>query len=109
MSTLSILVHTLQRFPLRFTFTPAWDSITASLYLRPSNGDRKFGVETGKQLVFVAGAQAQRLRLSEPDDADDDWSVWLGSTAFDIDAKTHARLKSWIADTFTPKDGEAPR
>jgi len=29
MSGLSILVHTLQRLPLRFTFTPAWNSITA--------------------------------------------------------------------------------
>lgn len=109
MSNLSILVHTLQRLPLRFTFTPAWDSITAALYLRPTNPDRKIGIETGKQLVFVAGVAAQRLRLSEPDDVDDDWSVWLGSTAFDIDAKTHARLKAWIADTFASKDGGTPR
>ncbi len=109
MSSPSILVHTLQRFPLRLTFTPAWDSINASLYLRPSNADRKFGIKTGKQLVFVAGDRAQRIRLSEPDDTGDDWSVWLGSTAFDIDAKTHARLKAWIADTFAPQDRETPR
>ncbi|WP_303749538.1 hypothetical protein [Stenotrophomonas pigmentata] len=109
MSSPSILIHTLQRFPLRFTFTPAWDSISASLYVRPTNADRKIGIETGRQPVFVAGHPAQRIRLTEPDDTGDDWAVWLAGTAFDIDAKTHARLKAWIADTFTSKDGEAPR
>ncbi|CAA0287362.1 Uncharacterised protein [Klebsiella oxytoca] len=107
MSELSILVHTAQRFPLRFTYTPGWDSISASLYLRPSTADRKIGMVTGRQLAFVAGQPAQRLRLSEPDYIGDGWSVWLASTAFDIDESQHARLRAWIAETFAIEPGSA--
>lgn len=108
MSELSILVSTCQGFPLRFSYTPAWDSISASLLLRPSRSDRKPRITSGPTLVFVAGDRAQRIRLQEPEEEGDGWVVWLASTAFDIDQPTHARLKTWIADTFAA-NGSAPQ
>lgn len=108
MNDQSILVNTCQGFPLRFSYRPEWDSISASLFLRPSRSDRKLGIKNGSTLVFVAGDRAQRIRLQEPEDEGDGYAVWLASTAFDIDQPTHARMKAWIASTF-PASGSAPR
>jgi hypothetical protein len=109
MIEVSILVHTTQRFPLHFSYEPAFDLINASLYQRPSPADRKRGLETGSTLVFVAGARAQRICLDEPIEEGDGWVAWLASTAFDIDEPTHARLSAWIAETFAGDAGSASR
>ena len=109
MNDLSILIHTKQRFPLRFSYAPASDSIRAALFLRPSTSDRKIGIETGSMLVFVSGDRAQRIRLHTPDDEGDGWEVWLAHTAFDIDEPTSSRLSAWVAQTLPGNDGSAPR
>jgi hypothetical protein len=108
MSDLSILIQTKQRFPLRFRYTAAWDSISASLYLPPTGADRKLGIKNGGKLVFVAGDRGQRIRLHQPDSDGDEWCAWLASTAFDIDRATYDRLSAWISATFA-SNGSGPR
>lgn len=98
-----IEVQTRQRFPLHIRYDRKLNYTSASMFLRPSVAERRLGVKTGQQVVFVAGDNDELPRLIAPDPVDGgDYSVWLSGAAFDIDEKTHARLAAWIEQCKSP-------